>query len=221
MGDILYDATVWRRWLWRLLSHMGIAVDYRCLFELWDRNYLAAVQRGERDYPRAFREFLGSLGLRPGQVDEVEAASHAQRRQLEEHTRAYPGVAPTLDVLRSVGVRLAVLSDSESAADQLRERLRRLGLAGCFAAVVSSFDLRHTKPAPICYQTAVEAIGLSAAECGFVGHDAEELAGAATAGLRTLALNYEPEVVADVYLDRFEQLIELVRPAGNRDKQVA
>lgn len=221
MGDVLYDATVWRRWLWRLLTHMGMTVDYHRIFETWDRDFLAAVHRGEREYHHAFREFLGRLGMRPGPVDEVEAASHAQRRQLEEQTHAYPGVASTLGELHTAGVRLAVLSDSESTAGQLQERLRRLGLADRFAAVISSFDLHRTKPDPICYQTVVAAIGLSTDECAFVGHDPEELTGAAAVGLRTVAFNYEPGVVANVYLDRFEQLIELVRPAEGRDSQAA
>jgi HAD superfamily hydrolase (TIGR01509 family) len=213
MGDVLYDATVWRRWLWRLLTHMGMTVEYRRLFEAWDRDFLAAVHRGEREYLAAFRDFLGALGLRPGQVDEVVAASHAQRRQLEEHTRAYPGVAATLGKLRAADIRLAVLSDSESTSAQLQDRLGRLGLAGCFSGVVSSFDLRHTKPDRVCYEAAISTVALPANDCAFVGHDADELAGAAAVGLRTVAFNYEPDVIANVYLERFEQLLEHVRPA--------
>jgi HAD superfamily hydrolase (TIGR01509 family) len=186
-----------------------MTTSYHVLFEQWDRDFLCAVHRGELEYQRAFRGFLGSIGLRPGQVDEVEAASHAQRRQLDEQTRAFPGVASTLEKLQASGVRLAVLSDSESTADQLQARLGRLGLAGRFAAVISSRDLQRTKPDAVCYQAAVSALDLPWAECAFVGHDAEELAGAAAVGLRTIAFNYEPGVAADVHLDRFEQLLQL------------
>ena len=215
MGDVLYDATVWRRWLCRLLNHMDVGGNYRSLFAIWD-SMLVRAHRGEAEYQPLFREFLVSLGLRPGQIDEITAASDARRRMLEEQTRAYTGVAATLGKLQAAGLRLAVLSDSESTADKLAARLTRLGLGGYFEAVVSSFDLRRTKPDPHCYQAALAAIHSTADNCAFVGHDEDELCGAAAVGLRTFAFNHEPNVTADAYLDRFDGLLDLVAPPAPR-----
>src|SRR5262249_9401208 len=71
MGDVLYDATAWRRWLCALLNHLGVDHDYAQLFGTWDREYLDAVHRGEWDYQEAFIAFLAELGLTSADVDEV------------------------------------------------------------------------------------------------------------------------------------------------------
>jgi HAD superfamily hydrolase (TIGR01509 family) len=218
MGDVLYDATAWRRWLVKLLARMGLQTHYRGFYQVWDHDYLDEVHRGRRDYHEAFRTFLRSAGLSRGQVDEVEAASHARKRELETGARPLPGVRPTLKLLSEAGLVLAVLSDSESPADQLRQRLARLGLAQYFGPVVSSVELGRTKPDSFCYRSAVAAMNLPAEQVAFVGHDAGELRGARRAALRTIAFNFDPEAVADYYLDRFEQLLPLV---SNRHVRVA
>src|SRR5687768_3292479 len=60
MGDVLYDATLWRRWLLQILARMGVHATYRDFYRVWDHDYLRAVHRGERDYHEAFSAFLQS-----------------------------------------------------------------------------------------------------------------------------------------------------------------
>lgn len=214
MGDVLYDATVWRRWLLQILARMGIHTAYREFYRVWDRDFLVDVHCGRRDYHEAFTTFLLSLGLSRGMVDEIEAASQARRRELIATLRPLPGVRPTLCQLQASGIALAVLSDSESPAAELRQRLDKLGIDSCFQAVYSSRDLGQAKPAALGYQTALAAIRLPAHQVAFVGHDADELAGAAALGMPTVAFNYDPEVQADRYLERFEELLDLVNRGG-------
>jgi FMN phosphatase YigB (HAD superfamily) len=102
------------------------------------------------------------------------------------------------------------LSNSEHPATVLVERLRRLGIGGCFKAVVSSIDLERIKPDPICYLSAARAMELPADRIVFVGHDAEELAGAKRAGMSTIAFNSDPLAEADVFLSRFDELLALI-----------
>jgi FMN phosphatase YigB (HAD superfamily) len=51
---------------------------------------------------------------------------------------------------------------------------------------------------------------LPADRVAFVGHDAEELAGAAALGMPTIAFNYDPDAQADVFIASFQQLLPLV-----------
>ena len=78
-----------------------------------------------------------------------------------------------------------------------------------FSAVLSSVDLGHAKPDEVCYLAALEAMGLCAEETAFVGHDGEELEGAARVGMRTIGFNCDANVVADVYLTQFHDLLGL------------
>ena len=218
MGDVLFDATLWRRWLLRLLVHMGLDLSYDRFFGTWDRDYLDEVHRGRREYREALESLLRASGLSRAQIDEVEAASQAQRRELEDQLRPMPGVRITLRRLCQTGFALSVLSDSEQPSAQLERRLRQMGLGDVFRTIVSSVEIGHTKPDPICYQTCLDSLNLPATRAVFVGHDADELAGAAAVGMRTVAFNYEPGVAADWHIDRFEELHEIVVCSSDRAK---
>jgi HAD superfamily hydrolase (TIGR01509 family) len=216
MGDVLYDTTLWRRWLFQLIRRLGLEATYRGFYQTWDRDYLRDVHRGRREFCEAFEAFLSSVGLSRAQIDEVEAACQARRRQLEAQARPLPGVKATLGRLYAAGVILSVLSDSEVPSSVLKQRLVQFGLGGIFTAVVSSIDLRQTKPAAVCYQRTLHAMGLPAEAVAFVGHDTDELAGAAAVGMRTVAFNYDADARADVYIARFEELLELASAAPRR-----
>jgi HAD superfamily hydrolase (TIGR01509 family) len=209
MGDVLFDATAWRLWLLQLLHRMGLHAGYRSFYDVWDRDYLDEVHRGRREYAEAFDAFLRASGLTRSQIDEVNAASRIQKRRLENDVRPFPGVRSTLERLRAMGIRMAVLSDSESTGEAIAERLGRMGLGAYFAAVISSADLGVTKPAREGYERAVAALELAPIRTAFVGHDAEELRGARRAGLRTVAFNFERDATADLYLGRFEEFLPL------------
>ncbi|MGC3967142.1 MAG: HAD family hydrolase [Pirellulales bacterium] len=216
MGDVLLDATLWRRWLLEQLRTLGLKSQYRSLFAIWDREYLDDVHRGRRRYSEAFTAFLAASGLTPSQVDEVVAASDSCKRELEAETRPFPGVRQTLLRLHADGVRMAVLSDSESPSAAIARRLESLGIGAYFSAIVSSRDLGETKPQRACYLRAAAELHLSSDRLAFVGHDAEELLGARRAGMRTIAFNYERDTAADRYLNRFDELLQVVPAASRR-----
>jgi HAD superfamily hydrolase (TIGR01509 family) len=211
MGDVFYDATQWRRWLLQLLSRMGLHTSYRSFYRIWEHDFLGPVHRGECELGQALRAFLQAAGLKRGQIDEVEAASQARRRELETGIRPLPGVRPTLKKLHSAGITLAVLCNAETSGEGVTQRLAALGLDGLFAAVVSSFDLRRTKPDAECYLAALAAMRKPAAATAFVGHDGLELAGAAAVGLRTVAFNADAGAEADRAIGPFEELWDLVQ----------
>ena len=210
LGDVLYDATVWRRWLLQLLSRLGLHTHYRAFFHLGDHEYLADVYRGRRDFNEAFRVFLLAAGLSHGQIDEVQAACKARRTECETTARALPGVKTTLRRLHASGIALGVTCNCEHpAADTIRQ-IERLGLGDLFTTVVTSVDVGQVLPEPTGYRAALAALKLEAAQTAFVGHDGEELAGAARLGMPTIAFNFDPDAQADVYLARFEELCELL-----------
>ena len=209
MGDVLYDATGWRRWLWKQLVRMGYPFHYTNFWHTWDEQFLSAVHRGERLWQTAFDEFLKQQGLPSGAVQEINCASHYQKQRLESQTKPLLGVIETLEVLHRRGLKLGVLTDSESSATAVGERLERMGLGGLFLSIVSSRDLQQTKPAPACYLAALNELHLSIEQTAFVGHDWDELQGAAQLGLCTIAFNAPPQIPADYHLRRFADLLQV------------
>jgi HAD superfamily hydrolase (TIGR01509 family) len=210
MANVLYDATLWRRWLLQVLRRVGLHTNYRAFYHIWDHDYLVDVYKGRRDFCEAFRSFLFAAGLSRAQIEEVQAACETRRRYWEAEARPLPGVKTTLWQLHASGLRLAVLSDSEHTADVLRDRLAHLGLGGLFSAVLSSIDLGTTKPDSRAYAAALREMDLTAGQTAFVGHGTEELAGAARVGMMTVAFNFDPEAKADACLSRFDELLDVV-----------
>ena len=208
--DVLYDATLWRRWLFQLVGHLGIRLSYGEFHRAWDA-HLVDVHRGRREYAEALESFLLACGLSWAQVDEIEAASRIARQNLELAVRPLPGVARAIDELAKLGPPLAAWADAPHTAAMLAERLGRLVPHTRFDAVLTSFDLECTQPAAECYQAALRALGLSAAQTVYVGHDTGHLAGARAAGMRTVAFNHEPDAEADHYLTRFDDLLALAK----------
>jgi phosphoglycolate phosphatase-like HAD superfamily hydrolase len=210
-SDILYDDTSWRRWLLRLLMRLGLRAEFAPFFRVFDRDYLHDVNCGRRDFDDAVNAFLMAVGLSQGQAEEACRALQSYRLRAEADYRPLTGVRETLAQLCDASVTLGVLSNSERTGDALRQRLAALLGDLPWSAIISSRDLGVSMPAPTCYQSALAATKLTSAETAFIGRDASELQGAMRQGLTTVAFNADADAHADVYLQRFENLLELTR----------
>jgi FMN phosphatase YigB (HAD superfamily) len=207
--DVLYDATLWPRRLVRLVHALGVPVDYPDFIGRWQRDYLFDVHCGRRDYGEALQAFLLAAGLSWAQIDELEAASGIERHKIEFAARPLPGVVQTFRRLCQHGTAVVAWADAPLTAGQVTQRLERLGLGGLFLAILSSFDLEAAQPMSGCYQAALDALGLAVHEVAYLGHDALHLAGAKSAGLRTIAFNFQSGATADFYLGGFDELAAL------------
>lgn len=111
------------------------------------------VLAGEEWKPRG-EEFLGHFTRK---ADEVMVAS----------TVFLPGAARVLDTLHGAGYRLGVVSTKYRR--RVEEALERDGLLGFVDVVVGSDDVPRPKPAPDGLLRAAGALGLTTADCVFVG----------------------------------------------------
>jgi len=209
-GGVIYDDTVWRLRMSQILVKLGIPGDHARLFETWRQEYAVRVFRGETNFRRAFHAFFTSLDLPGPLVEEMEAACRGERRRLLESIRPVPGVKRTLVRLRESGLAVGLLSDSEQKGREIRRRLARFGLDRLFDVVVSSRDIGETKPSPAGYLEAVARMELAAEEVVFVGHDPNELSGAASIGMQTAAVNHPHSTSADAHLSSIEAILDLV-----------
>jgi putative hydrolase of the HAD superfamily len=187
MGDVLCDATEWRRWLVATLCRRGVSVDYASLAARWDA-MLVDVYRGRAEYWTRFRDLVSEFGFGAAAASELSGLARAEAREIVRRRSPLPGVVRVLSDLRRAELRLAVLTDSEQPASQVRRSLETLGIDEFFSAVVSSRDLGVAKPDPAAYRAAAAALGLPIEACAFVGHDAEELWGAGAAGMYAIGV---------------------------------
>jgi HAD superfamily hydrolase (TIGR01509 family) len=103
------------------------------------------------------RHFLGDL------TDaELHKYGHCKDdffRSLERQIGPIPGILPLLENLARRGLALAVAT----SASEIRTfaTIERLGLGGCFAAVVTASDVKQGKPDPAVYRLACERLEVS------------------------------------------------------------
>lgn len=211
---VLYDDSIWSRWLFKLLQQLGLHTTYTPFFRVWRSEYLNRVKRQEVEYWQALREFLRAAGLSSGQIDEVEAASHAQQRKYESELMPLPGVTNVLNQLSNRGVQLTLLSSACLDTPGVHHRLQTLGLAPYFHSVLSIPDLWREHPRQAPFQVAAQTTHLPCQRLAFVGREAAVLTEAGQAGLRRIAVNYDDDAVADVFLRGFDRLPDAVSWEG-------
>lgn len=121
----------------------------------------------------------------------------------------FPMVKVTLDSLKERGFLVGIVTDAGVSKLTKLAWFKKQGLDIVWDAYANSMDLKTRKPDLYMFEAALEEAGVTADETVFVGHDARELNGARRAGLRTIAFNYDPDVEADYFVDKFEDLLTL------------
>lgn len=205
---VLYDTSLWRRWLLKLLTRMGLHTHYDVFFRTWDYEYAAAVLSGRRSWRSALESFLRSAGLSQCQIDEVIPALRAVRNQFESDLRPMPGVTGTLAALQAGGFRMAVAANTEATAEEFSSRLRRLGIAMRFAGSISSTEIGHVMPSPEVYLAALAVVELPPDEAAFVSALPDHISGAKKMGFTTVAVDCDLADEADCHVERICQLVD-------------
>lgn len=96
----------------------------------------------------------------------------------------HPDVPPALDLLASVGVRLAVLTNGTTSG--VHSQLRHAKIDRYFDAVFSVDEVKRYKPAPEPYKHAVHRLGTVPKSVDLVSVHSWDVAGARAAGLVTI-----------------------------------
>lgn len=141
----------------------------------------------------AYLETLFSLGGVPaaqmGQVHECLARMHRERHlwcSVADQTYE------ALGRLRSAGLRLGVVSNSDGKVEQA---LRAAGLIDYFDVVIDSSRVGIEKPDPAIFRAALEALSVRADEAIYVGDLYEvDVVGARAAGIEAVLLSANPEL---------------------------
>jgi FMN phosphatase YigB (HAD superfamily) len=213
---VLYDESYWRRWLLQLTSRMGLHTHYALFYRAWECEFQDAVCQGRIEYWQALQQFLRSVGLSRGQIDEVTAAGMGRWRAFEEQIRPFPHVVATLARLAERNVRMAICSARPLSREALLGKLRRLGLIRWFSNVTASNASLDARSRRAFFQNELGKQGVSAQHAAYVGCRREDLTAAANAGCFTVAFNRDADAVADACIEQFDQLLDLIhcRPSS-------
>jgi HAD superfamily hydrolase (TIGR01509 family) len=149
-------------------------------------------------------------------------------QEFDEHYRALsamesldpiPGVKKLLAALQGLSVRLALASSSSRRVVDLV--LSRAGLSSFFETTVCGQDVSNGKPHPEIFLKAAQRLDISPTDCLVIEDSPRGIAGAASAGMRTVGFRNPNSGVqdlsrADLLIDSFsetenEKIIKLLR----------
>jgi putative hydrolase of the HAD superfamily len=174
-------------------------IERRC-FDAWlDGSLSHQGQRRQR-----LREFLPLIGHPvPAGDFELDSAYDVFLIWYGRHWAAFPDARPALEVARSNGWRIGVLTNGSTL--QQNSKLATIGLAGLVDVVSTSQGLGVSKPAAEAYHLTCKALGSEPAETLMIGDNLElDVVGARAAGLTALHLDRAAGIT----------LADLVRPAS-------
>ncbi|MEG3626792.1 SpoIIE family protein phosphatase [Streptomyces poriticola] len=157
---------------------------YRAVHELageFDESAFWSLYEAERGRGAGLRTAFARRFLRDRDIGLLRA--HIARHWAYPVESLYPDVAPVLWELAD-DYRLGILSNSPP---QVRDALRRDGLAPLFGAVVLGGVDSAEKPAAAAFRTVLDRLGVPAERAVHVGNRLDtDVRGAARAGLRTV-----------------------------------
>jgi HAD superfamily hydrolase (TIGR01509 family) len=120
-----------------------------------------------------------------------------------------PGAREALQGLKQRRFLLGIVTDTIYPLEWKRRRLEKVGVAEYIDVIACSTVIGVHKPDPVMYSNALQQAHLSPDESAFVGHLALELQGAHNAGMVTVALDFEPDTVADYYCKSILDLLNI------------
>ncbi|HEY7795228.1 MAG TPA: HAD family phosphatase [Gaiellaceae bacterium] len=173
----------------------GVVVDSE---QVWDdvREELAK-ERGGRWHDRAQADMMGMsspewsaymhdvIGL-PESPAEIN--DEVVRRMIERYGESLPLLDGAIAAIHGLAARFTLGVASSSNRSIIELVLERAGVAGLFAAVVSSEEVARGKPAPDVYLEAARRLGVEPERCAAIEDSSNGLRAAHAAGMRVVAV---------------------------------
>ena len=186
-------------------------------------NYFLRGTYGFEDYENIMdymqeRELFTAKGYR----DCCEIYDREKLQNLE----LYPGVRDTLEELKKLGFRLAIITDADNY--HACERLARVGLLDSFELLVSADMTGTKKPDPAHFLFALDALGLKPEESLVVGDSIKrDIVPARKLGLKTAYASYGDWRPAenigqsfDFQLNEFQDLMKCIYTFSDGSVQI-
>lgn len=129
-------------------------------------------------------------------MDMARALAWTFRQASTSMLRLYPGALELLARLRSVGLRVVLVSNAQSC--YTRPELAMLGLEYAFDRIVISSEIGVRKPSPAIFRRAAQAEGVAPCRVLMVGNDERsDIMGAAGAGIDGVYMRTEISPTGD------------------------
>ena len=146
-----------------------------------EKKHAKAGHQIEIDIAEVFKELFRRKGIE-SDMNQIKEVAWRFRQASTSHLRLYAGTTELLQVLRSKGKKIYLLSNAQSLFTM--PELQMLGIRDLFDDIVISSDVGYRKPDPEIFGYLLEKHGLSKENCLMIGNDlSADVKGAASAGI--------------------------------------
>lgn len=155
--------------------------------------------------------------LTPNESDEMIAKYREWNiAHHDELCTEYDGVVETLEKLKEMGIRLAIVSTKKR--DGIERGMKLLGVTHLFEHYIGIDDVEHVKPHPEPILLALEKLGVSKEEAIMIGDNSHDIEGGQNAGVKTAGVawaikgeDYLRSLDPDYMLQHMSDLIAIVK----------
>ena len=158
-------------------------IDFDAWLGEWLKTHIER-DRGKLSVAAAFAQTLQALGIEP-KPELVDDLTRKDAELMREYCRLYDDTVPFLTGLRARGVAIALVSN---CGDTTRPLLTDLGVIPLADSVILSCELGSVKPSPEIYVSALEDLGVAAADAVFVDDQPGFCVGAEAVGVRAIQI---------------------------------
>jgi len=180
----VYDTILSSQFEARLRALAAFAgVDPADWLEAWMKTR-AERDRGKISVAGSIAHALLACGIEPdpGLVDEL---THKDAELLRERVRMFGDTVPFLTGLRAAGMTIALVSN---CGDTTRQLLDYLGVIPLADTVILSCEVGSMKPSPEIYVSALEDLGVAAADAVMIDDQPSFCVGAEAVGVRAIQI---------------------------------
>ena len=203
-GDILYYRPERNKYLNEFLARQKVNPETG--FEEERKRIKDLAFSGQMKRHDYYRELIRLYGITDPQA--IEEGMKAISRD-DDTVAIFDGVPETVHALKDMGFILGIITDTAMPFTRKLNWFEEHGFGRVWDVVISSKEIGVRKPAPSMYEEAINQTGIKPQEAVFVGHKTHELEGARALGFKTIAFNYDADAPADVYIEKFCDLLKV------------
>jgi putative hydrolase of the HAD superfamily len=155
--------------------------------DVWFAEWLktsAERDRGKLSVASSFAQTLLACGVEP-ERELVDDLARLDAELMREHCRLYDDSVPFLAALREQGILIALVSN---CGDTTRSLLDYLGIPPLADSLVLSCEVGSMKPSPDIYVSALEDLGVAAADAVMIDDQPSFCVGAEAVGVRAIQI---------------------------------
>jgi len=155
--------------------------------------------------------------ITPNEVEEmIEKYRQWNHEHHDELITEFDGVIETLEELRALGIRLAIVSTKRR--DTIKRGLSIMGANDYFEFLVGTEDVKNVKPDPEPVLLAIEKLGVSKEDVMMIGDNHHDILAGKNAGVKTAGVawslkgeEYLKEFNPDYILQHMSDLLSIVK----------